>query len=123
MSQASDEKFSNPRSVTISPAALTMAREFALAIGQMGYARQVVVFDWAKSVTVLDPGQPERDIGACLMIGAYRRDQVPPEAVEMVDGFALTLVIPDEAWPPGALRARDGRRLDGRATEGIVYGH
>ena len=107
MSQASDEKFSNPRSVTISPGALTMAREFALAIGQMGYARQVVVFDWAESVTVLEPGQPERDIGACLMIGAYRRDQVPPEAVEMVDGFALTLVIPNKAWPPGALRLID----------------
>jgi hypothetical protein len=27
--------------------------------------------------------------------------------VEMVDGFALTLVIPDQAWPPGALRLID----------------
>ena len=92
MSQASDEKFSHPRSVTISPAALSMAREFALDVGQMGYARQVFVFDWAESITVLEPGQPERDIGPCLMISAYRRDQVPPEAIEMVDGFALTLV-------------------------------
>jgi hypothetical protein len=25
----------------------------------------------------------------------------------MTDGFALTLVIPDEAWPPGALRLID----------------
>jgi hypothetical protein len=41
------------------------------------------------------------------MMSAYRRDEVPPEAVEMVDGFALTLVIPDEAWPPGALRLID----------------
>ncbi|MEA2942592.1 MAG: hypothetical protein QOD09_3121 [Bradyrhizobium sp.] len=107
MSQAFDGKFSNPRSVTISPAALTMAREFAVAIGQMGYARQVVVFDWAPWVIVREPGQLERNIGACLMIGAQRRDEVPPEAVEMVDGFALTLVIPDEAWPPGALRLID----------------
>ena len=107
MSQASDEKFSNPRSVTISPAALTMAREFALGIGQMGYTSRVVVFDWAESVTVMEPGQPERDIGACLMIGAYRRDEVPPQAVEMVDGFALTLAIPNEAWRPGARRLID----------------
>jgi hypothetical protein len=108
MSQASnDAGFSNPRSVTISPAALTMAREFALAIGQMGYARQVVVFDWAPWVIVREPGQSERNIGACLMISACRRDEVPPEAVEMVDGFALTLVIPDKAWPPGALRLID----------------
>lgn len=107
MSQAFDEKFSNPRSVTISPAALTMAREFALGIGQMGYTSRVVAFDWAESVTVMEPGQPERDIGACLMIGAYRRDEVPPESVEMVDGFALTIVIPEEAWPPGALRLID----------------
>jgi hypothetical protein len=105
MSQASnDAGFSNPRSVTISPAALTMAREFAVAIGQMGYASQVVVFDWATSVILREPGQPDRDIGDCLMLGAQRRDEVPPEAIEMVDGFALTLVIPDEAWPPGALR-------------------
>ena len=41
------------------------------------------------------------------MISACRRDEVPSEAVEMVDGFALTLVIPDEAWPPGALRLID----------------
>jgi hypothetical protein len=107
MSQVLDGKFSNPRSVTISPAALTMAREFALAIGQMGYARQVVVFDWAESITLQERGQPERNIGACLMIGAYRRDQVPSEAVEMVDGFALSLIIPDKAWPPGALRLID----------------
>jgi hypothetical protein len=109
MSQASnDAGFSNPRSVTISPAALTMAREFAVAIGQMGYASQVVVFDWAPWVIVRDqPGQSERNIGACLMISACGRDEVPPEAVEMVDGFALTLVIPDEAWPPGALRLID----------------
>ena len=56
---------------------------------------------------VREPGQPERNIGACLMIGACRRDEVPSEAVEMVDGFALTLVIPDKAWPPGALRLID----------------
>ena len=107
MSHAFDEKFSHPRSVTISPAALTMAREFAVAIGQMGYARKVIAFDWAPSVIVREPGGPERNIGACLMIVAYRRDEVPPEAVEMVDGFALTLVIPDEAWPLGALRLID----------------
>jgi hypothetical protein len=108
MSQVSnDGGFSNPRSVTISPAALTMAREFAVAIGQMGYASQVVVFDWAESLTLHEPGQADREIGACLMIGASPVDEVPSEAVEMVDGFALTLVIPDEAWPPGALRLID----------------
>jgi hypothetical protein len=104
---SNDAGFSNPRSVTISPAALTMAREFAVAIGQMGYASRVVVFDWAPSVIWHEPGQPDRDIGACLMIGACRRDEVPSEAVEMIDGFALTLVIPDEAWPTGARRLID----------------
>jgi len=108
MSQASnDPGYSHPRTVTISPAALTTAREFAVGIGQMGYASQVVVFDWAPWLIVREPGQPERNIGACLMLGACRRDQVPSEAVEMIDGFALTLVIPDEAWPPGALRLID----------------
>src|SRR4051794_38404125 len=108
MSQASNNAgFSNPRSVTISPAALAMAREFAHAIGQMGYASQVVVFDWARSVVWREPGQPERNVGNCLMLGACRRDEVPSEAVEMVDGFALTLVIPDEAWPPSAVRLID----------------
>ena len=56
MSQASnDAGFSNPRSVTISPAALTMAREFAVAIGQMGYARQVVAFDWRRGLSCGSP--------------------------------------------------------------------
>jgi hypothetical protein len=73
----------------------------------MGYASQVVVFDWAPWLIVREPGRPERNIGACLMLGASRRDEVPSEAVEMIDGFALTLVIPDEAWPPGARRLID----------------
>ena len=108
MSQlSSDGGFSNPRSVTISPAALTMAREFAVGIGQMGYASQVVVFDWAPWLIVREPGQPERNIGACLMLGACPIDEVPSKAVGMIDGFALTLVIPEEAWPPGALRLID----------------
>jgi hypothetical protein len=84
-----------------------MAREFALAMGQMGYGRKVVAFDWSPSTIVREPGEAERNIGPSLMIGAYRRDEVPPEAVEMVDGFALTLAIPDKAWRPDARRLID----------------
>lgn len=114
MDQASNQGFSSPRRVTISPAALTMAREFAFDMGRSG---RVVAFDWAQSVVVRKPGEPVRNVGGCLMIGAYRRDEVPLEAVDMVDGYALTIHIPDDAWPPGALRLID---VDTTRTFGLT---
>jgi hypothetical protein len=81
--------------VSVSDAALTLAREFAIAIGNLDHGSQVVTFDWALSLIERGPGLPERELGPCLMIGAYRRDEVPLVSIGRVDGFAFAIRIPE----------------------------
>jgi hypothetical protein len=107
MVQVSDDFFNRPGQVGISPAALAEAREFAAAVGALNHGAQIVSIDWALSVALREPGKPEQHLGGCLMIGAYRRDQVPAEFIGVIDGLELAFKIPDNAWPPGAQRIVD----------------
>jgi hypothetical protein len=107
MVQVSDDGFNRPGQVGISPAALAEAREFAAAVGALNRGPLIVSIDWASSVVQQDPGQPEQKLGACLMIGAYRRDQVPAEFINVIEGLELAFKIPDNVWPPGAQRIVD----------------
>ncbi|HEU0083946.1 MAG TPA: hypothetical protein VFQ87_13860 [Bradyrhizobium sp.] len=107
MVQVSDDGFNSPGQVGISPAALAEARKFAAAVGALNHGALIVGIDWAFSIVLQDPGQPEQKPGACLMIGAYRRDQVPEEFINVIDGLELAFKIPDNVWPPGAQRIVD----------------
>jgi hypothetical protein len=104
MVQVNDDFFNSPGQVRISPEALAEARKFAAAVGALNHGAQIVSIDWALSVVLRDPGQPEQQVGPCLMIGAYRRDQVPEEFIDVIDGLELAFQIPDNVWPPGAQR-------------------
>jgi hypothetical protein len=104
MVQVNDDFFNSPGQVRISPEALAEARKFAAAVGALNHGAQIVGIDWALSVVLRDPGQPEQQVGPCLMIGAYRRDQVPEEFIDVIDGLELAFQIPDNVWPPGAQR-------------------
>lgn len=100
--------FSHPRSVHVSAAALTLARAFARAAGAMHNDRRVVAFDWCERISErAGSEQQERQLGPCLTIGAYRIDQVPGDAVTTSDGLALTIRIPDTAWPYSTHRVID----------------
>ena len=107
MVQVSDDGFNSPGQVGISPTALAEAREFGSAVGALNRGPLIVSIDWASSVVQRDPGQPEQKLGPCLMIGAYRRDQVPAEFINVIDGLELAFKIPDSVWPPGAQRIVD----------------
>jgi len=107
MVQISDDGFSKPGQVGISPEALAEAREFAAAVGALNHGPQIVSIDWSLSVVVREPGKPEQHLGNCLMIGAYRRDQVPAEFINVIDGLELAFKIPENAWPQGAKRIVD----------------
>jgi hypothetical protein len=107
MVQVSDDGFTKPGQVGISPEALAEAREFAAAVGAVNHGPQIVSIDWSSSVVVREPGKPEQHLGACLMIGAYRRDQVPKDFISVIDGLELAFKIPDNVWPPGAQRIVD----------------
>jgi hypothetical protein len=107
MVQVNDDFFNSPGQVGISPEALAEAREFAAAVGALNHGAQIVSIDWALSLILREPGQPEQQVGPCLMIGAYRRDQVPEESIDVIDGLELAFRIPDNVWPPGAQRIVD----------------
>jgi hypothetical protein len=107
MVQVSDDGFNVPGQVRISPEALAEAREFAAAVGALNHGAQIAGIDWASSVILQEPGEPEQQVGPCLMIGAYRRDQVPAEFIDVIDGLELAFKIPDNVWPPGAQRIVD----------------
>jgi hypothetical protein len=64
--EASNEGFSNPRSLTISPAALTMAREFAVAIGQTGYASRVVCLTGRRRLSCTSPANQSETLAPVL---------------------------------------------------------
>lgn len=107
MVQVNDDFFNSPGQVGISPEALAEAREFAAAVGALNHGAQIVSIDWALSVLLREPGQPEQQVGPCLMIGAYRRDQVPNEFIDVIGGLELAFRIPDNVWPRGAQRIVD----------------
>jgi Phage capsid family len=71
------------------------ARKFAAAVGALNHGARIVSIDWALSVILRHPGQPEQQVGPCLMSGAYRRDQVPAEFIDVVEGLELVFQIPD----------------------------
>jgi hypothetical protein len=107
MVQVNDDFFNSPGQVGISPEALAEARKFAAAVGALNHGAQIVSIDWALSVILREPGQPEQQVGPCLMIGAYRRDQVPEGFIDVIDGLELAFQIPDNVWPSGAQRIVD----------------
>jgi hypothetical protein len=107
MVQVNDDFFNSPGQVGISPEALAEAREFAAAVGALNHGAQIVSIDWALSLILREPGHPEKQVGPCLMIGAYRRDQVPEQFIDVIDGLELAFRIPDNAWPPDAQRIVD----------------
>jgi hypothetical protein len=107
MVQVNDDFFNSPGQVGISPEALAEAREFAAAVGALNHGAQIVSIGWALSIIMREPGQPEQKRGACLIIGAYRRDQVPEKFIDVIDGLELAFQIPDNVWPPGAQRIVD----------------
>jgi hypothetical protein len=107
MVQVNDDFFNSPGQVRISSEALAEARKFAAAVGALNRGAQIVSIGWVLSVIMREPGQPEQRRGACLMIGAYRRDQVPKEFIEVIDGLELAFQIPDNVWPRGAQRIVD----------------
>jgi hypothetical protein len=107
MVQVNDDFFNSPGQVGISPEALAEAREFAAAVGALNHGAQIVNIGWALSLILREPGQPEQQVGPCLMLGAYRRDQVPKEFIDVIDGLELAFQIPDNAWPPAAQRIVD----------------
>jgi hypothetical protein len=104
--QTAEDEFVKPGIISVSPAALKFARDFGMTIGRRDRAAWVVTFDWATSVTVRqDSGENPQDIGPCLMLGAYKRAEVPTGFTQTVEGFEFAVKIPT------SIRAKSVHRL------------
>lgn len=91
----SDDDFVEPGVVQVSPAALSLARDFASVVGKKNGKAHIVTFDWAESVSVTEaPGERPKQVGPCLMLGAYERHQVPVGLTHSIDGFEFAVRIP-----------------------------
>jgi hypothetical protein len=101
-----NDNFAAPGAVTITAAALQLARDFSrVACRGDNY---VVAFDWAESIALRrEPGGPLENIGACLMLGAYERVAVPRAFIQIVEGCEYAVRIPSDV-----LRASERRLID-----------
>lgn len=88
--------FTRPGTVTISPAALTMAKEFRDEIVRTNPGEDwVVCFDWADSRRARKArGSNEWiDLGSGLDLTGYERFKVPAEAIQVADGLEVLIKI------------------------------
>jgi len=100
----SDDDFVEPGVVRVSPAALSLARDFASVVGKKNGKTHIVTFDWAESVSVTEaPGEKPKSVGPCLMLGAYERHQVPGGLTHLIDGFEFAVRIPKTQLSAGRL--------------------
>jgi hypothetical protein len=99
------EEFKPPGAVEVSVAALQLARDFSDTIGAGDY---VATFDWAQSIGIRQKtGAPLQQIGACLMLGAYKRNEVPAAYVQYAEQLAYAIRIPTDVWKRSVRRMID----------------
>jgi hypothetical protein len=96
MSTVNQHNFVLPGVMSVTPEALTGAREFAAAIRRLNGKDWVVAFSWAPSLTVRRSADgPEQEVGPCLMLGAYERAQIPDGFIQNAD-FEYVIDIPED---------------------------
>jgi hypothetical protein len=94
-----EEEFTPPERLKISAAALQWAREYFDHLRSNQAGDWVVVFDWASSMSVRRaPDVPSEDLGACLVLGAYRRHEIPSGFIARQDGLEFAIKIPHQIW-------------------------
>ena len=97
-----------PGAIGISAAALKFAREFADTIKRTQHGDLVVTFSWAESISIRrGPNEPSEDIGACLTLGAFERNDIPHGFTQTVDGLEIAIKIPRHVWEDSLDRVID----------------
>lgn len=88
--------FNPPGTVSISPAALAMARAFRDETSKLQPEEDwIVCFDWAESRRARKKGTNEwSDLGSGLDLVAYERSRVPAAAIALLDGVEVLTKVP-----------------------------
>ena len=102
------EEFIAPGIVQVSAAALQLARDFSESVGAAGHHGYVTTFDWAQSIGVRQKaGAPLQEMGACLMLSAYQRGEVPTACIQCADRLVFAIRIPKGVWRRSVRRLID----------------
>ena len=109
MTETFEDHFVGRGTIRVSAQAMALALEFAKSIG--GSARhgaRMVTFHLAELILYRSgKDQAEEDLGACLTIGAYRRDEIPMGCIETTDVLEFAIQIPPNVWKQSASRLID----------------
>lgn len=92
--------FAPPGVVSVSAAALALARDFDEDTRRVRSAHPwVLAFDWADSRIVRMPkGGPRHELGPGLDLVAYEPADVPPDVVQTIDGLTFAVRIPSNIY-------------------------
>jgi hypothetical protein len=103
-----DEVFIAPSTIRASDAALQLARDFAASSGAGPGGRRIATFDWAQSIAISESaGARPREVGPCLILGAYDRGDVPPGCIERIGRFEYAVRMPLEVLAQSTERLID----------------
>ena len=101
----SDDEFTMPGLVSITPEALAYARDFAASVASAQGGRYVATFDWVQSIGVREgKDAPLREIGPCLLLGGYERRDVPAAFINRTLEFDYAVKIPENVLRGSARR-------------------
>ena len=92
--------------LTVTPAAIALAKAFAENMPRFSSGAWTVSFFWATAQSVTRHGVT-RDLGPGLGLGAHQSDLIPEAAIIEQDGFRYTLQIPREVVAQAARKIID----------------
>ncbi|MBZ0139552.1 MAG: hypothetical protein K8H87_07205 [Pseudorhodoplanes sp.] len=108
-----DGDFIPPGTLRISDAALQFARDFCAEVGRSQSGNWVIVSGWASSISLKRaPDAPYEDFGACVVLEAGRRNEVPLDFIARQDGLDFAVAIPRFIW-----ESRPQRLIDFDASQ------
>src|ERR1043165_5344323 len=90
------KEFVAPGVLRVSPEALKYARDFIETVTAAHGDGYIAIFGWADMVTFkTDPDGPLQVVKDFMDLGAIGRDQIPPGAIQNVDGvdFAIDSAV------------------------------
>jgi len=89
------KEFVAPGVLRLSAEALKYARDFIESVTAAHGDGNIVVFDWSTKVEYrTDPDAELQTVYDCLGLGANHRSEIPPDAVQTVEGLDFAIVIP-----------------------------
>jgi hypothetical protein len=90
-------EFVSPGVLRVSAEALKYARDFIESVSAAHGDGYIAVFDWSTQVEYRpDPNAELHTVYDCLGLGASSRSEIPPDALQTVDGVDFAIAIPLE---------------------------